>query len=168
MNKHPEIKKYMDQNNPPRVLVRYIMAVPEEIKSSVNDILKISRPNAATLKQLIELASDINSRHGTNPLDDKDMIDLIRDSGIKEAVKKLRRIRMPKLNKLIFEINNEIKAAGLKMLSIDLDQSFESSGIMISANISSVKDAETAKEELSRIISSGSLERITKKYMQGI
>ncbi|MEI6080513.1 MAG: hypothetical protein WCQ53_07755 [bacterium] len=167
MNLPSEITRYIEQNKPSRVLLRYINAVPESIRNSVDKILKISQPNPATLKQLIELAADINSKTGSNPLEEPYFIDLIKDSGIKDAVKRLRRIRMPKLNKLTTDINNEIKNAGLKKLNIDFDQSFESSALNISANIASIKDAEELKDDIERILRSGTLERIIKKYKDG-
>ncbi|MCX6112338.1 MAG: hypothetical protein NTY22_03495 [Proteobacteria bacterium] len=167
MNSHPEISSYIKQKNPSRVLLRYLTAIPEDIRDSVNKILKISNPNPATLKQLIELTSDINSKTGSNPLDNKGIIELIKNSGIKDAVKKLRRMRMPKTNKIISEINNEIKNIELKVLKIDFDQSFESRGLTLSADISSLKDAELLKEELNDITASGVLERIIKKYKMG-
>ena len=168
MSSHPEIDRYIEQNRPSRMLVRYLLAVPDDIRDSINKILKISNPNPATLKQLVELASDINSKMDINPLSNNEIIDLIKDSGVKDALKKLRRIRMPRTSRIISEINHEIANAGLKTIKIDIDQSFESCGITISASVSSLGDAELLKKELNDITNSGVLERIIKKYKEGI
>ena len=167
MSPYPEIDKYIEENRPSKILVRYIAVAPDNICNSINKILKISSPNPSTLKQLVEITLDINSKMDINPLDDVEIIKLIKNSGIKDALKKLRRIRMPKTSKIISEINQEIQNAGLKTLKIDIDQNFESSNVILSAEISSLADAEVLKKELNDITTSGMLEKIIKKYKNG-
>ena len=167
MSLYPEIEKYIAENRPSRILVRYLTAAPGDIRNSINKILKISSPNPATLKQLVELSLDINSKMDLNPLADGETIALIKNSGVKDALKKLRRTRMPRTSKIISEINHEIQNAGLKILKIDIDQNFESSNVILSAEISSLGDADILKKELNGITTSGMLEKIIKKYKNG-
>lgn len=161
---HSEIDKYLESNKVPTILLRYLNIMPEEIKNSIDKILKISKPNISTLKQLLELACDINSKTSRNPLDDKELIKLIKNSGIKEAVKKLRRIRMPKISQRISDINSLIKKIELKIIKVNFDQSFESQSININAELSSMNDVELLEQDLEKLKVSNVLDKIIEKY----
>lgn len=164
MKSFPEIDKYLKSNKISTILLRYLNVVPGEIRLSLDKILKISVPNVSTLKQLLELACDINSKTNKNPLDDKELIKLIKNSGIKEAVKRLRRQRMPKITQRISDLNSLIQKTELKTIKIEFDQSFESKSININAELSSIDDIERLKQEMDKLKNSKILEDIIRRY----
>ncbi|MBN1114146.1 MAG: hypothetical protein JXA66_02275 [Oligoflexia bacterium] len=146
------IQKYIAIHSPSRNTIRFILTAPAAIKSGVNNILTTAQPNSALLKQLVEFATDIFLSEGENYLDSNEFNNIVQNSGIKVAVERLRKKRLPKLSGLRTLIDREIKKVQTEILNISYDDNFEKPGFEIRANIKNPDDAEKIKSDL-KIIS---------------
>lgn len=90
---YKNIQNYLDKIKTSQTLKDYLELAPDEILASINKILGLWEPGQSSLLELITLSIDIRSKTKLNPLDNKETITLVKNSGFKSLLKQLQRTR---------------------------------------------------------------------------
>jgi spore photoproduct lyase len=106
---HQNIQNYLDRIKPSQTLKDYLELTPDEILKSIDKILDLWEPGQASLLELITLSIDIRSKTKLNPLDDKEIIRLVKNSGFKSLLKQLQRVKNSISNNLGSSVEKEFK-----------------------------------------------------------
>ena len=146
-----------------RNIQRLLNLLPSDVMDGVSKVLSYSTPNPPTLKLLAETALDIKIKTGKNPLDEK-FHELAKNSGIKDAVDKLREIRFEQLALLTSKMKKQISTIGTEHIDIKFDPKFEESFLEINAKIYSISDLENVKKEIEKLIENKKLDTLFKTY----
>ena len=142
---------------------RLLSILPEDVKDGVDEVLSYSQPNPPTLKLLAETALDIKIKTGKNPLDEK-FHQLAKDSGIKDAVDKLRELRNEELSLLTAKIKKQVTELGTSSVSVKFDPRFEDSFLELGARIYSTYDLEKVKKDIEELINNKKLDEVFRTY----
>lgn len=167
-NTKKNIKAYIKKNSSPEVLLNYLSFAPEDILESIDHILGLWTPGPGALKELLELAIDIKIKTKKNPLSDQNLLDIVKNSGLKELIKNLQGIRYPKLTQLRTKLKNEIKKNTNENISINFDQSFEDDTLNLVISLKSKDSIMALKKDLNKLIATGKLEEILETYLEGL
>ena len=122
-----------------RNIQRLLDILPSDVMESVSKVLSYSTLNPPTLKLLAETALDIKIKTGKNPLDEE-FHELAKNSGIKDAIDKLREVRFEQLSLLTSKMKKQISELKTTHINIKFDPKFEESFLEINAKIYSTDD----------------------------
>jgi spore photoproduct lyase len=87
------IQNYLNKVRASQTLKEYLELSPKDILESIDKILDLWTPGQSSLLELITLSIDIKSKTKINPLDNKETISLLKNSGFKELLKSLQRLK---------------------------------------------------------------------------
>lgn len=142
------ILKYLAVTNIPKNLIKYLYTASDEIRLSVNNILKNYNINPSNLKNLIEYSNDIFIKTETNILESSNFLKLLSNSGINTAFDFINKTRFEKhslkKNKIL-KIQNLIKS---KTLRTSFDNSFEKNGIILNILLEKEADVNNLGSEI--------------------
>ena len=117
--KYKNIENYLDKIKASKTLQEYLAITPQDIRKSIDKILGLWEPGQSALLGLIELSIDLRSKTKINPLESKELITLLKNSGFKDLLKRLHRLRNPRSNGLRLPTDKDIRKAGAKSKKIE-------------------------------------------------
>lgn len=158
-----ELQKYLDNNKCSNNIKRLAQLLPKELSTSISKILLITQLNPNTLKTLIEVSLDLTMRTSCNPIDDE-IINIIKDSGIKTALDKLRSLRFSEINNINKVLNEQISKLPAKKIKIKFDPNLEEESLELMAKISSKEDLVNVQKEINTILEGNGIDKIFKTY----
>ena len=142
------LQYFIAVNAPSYALMSMLDYAPERILKILEKTLALSTPGNSTLKLLLDLLFDLNSRDQLEAAEEPEFFKLIEQSGIKDAVNRLLKLRNPGLSKKNSLLKKEITACGIKTVKIEHDENFEADHITIKADLSNADDIEKVLKEL--------------------
>ena len=158
-----ELQKYLNNNKCSNNIKRLTQLLPKELNNSISKILLITQLNPNTLKALIEVSLDLTMRTNSNPIDDE-IIKIIKDSGIKTALDKLRSLRFSEINNINKALNEQISKLPTEKIKIKFDPDLEEENLELIAKISSREDLVSVQKEISTILEENGIDKIFKTY----
>lgn len=144
-------------------LKRILALLPTDVMDGISKVKSYSDPNPSTLKLLAETALDIKIKTGKNPIDET-FHEMAKNSGLKDALDKLRETRFKELSSLTAKIKKQIINTGLKKIKIKFDPKFEDSFIELNAKTYSSNDLKLIKKEIEDLINNKNLDEIFRTY----
>lgn len=144
------IKNYIAINSPSINIVRVLLMLPEPIIKELDKIINIEI-NPGTLKNLIELSLDIYIRDKINVFTMPEFIKLLNQSGIKDAINFIKKIRFKNLEFRKDKIDKIIKELKLEKIKISFDNFFEKPFFEIITTIKEANDISLIKKDLEKI-----------------
>ncbi len=151
-------------NEPSYATMSMLDYAPQSILRIMERTLKISTPGNATFKQLLELLFDLNSREQLEEATGPEFFSLMENSGIKDAVNKLFRLRNPGLSAKNNLLKKEINACNTRLIKIEHDENFEAAHLNIKAELKTEEDIEKLSKELEILKKEGRIKTLLKLY----
>lgn len=142
------LQHFIAVNEPSYALMSMLDYAPERILKILEKVLSLSTPGNSSLKLLLDLLFDLNSRDQLEAAEEPAFFKLIERSGIKDAVNRLLKLRNPGLSKKSGLLKKEISDCGTKAIKIEHDENFEADHITIRADLRKADDVEKVLKEL--------------------
>jgi hypothetical protein len=158
------IKRYILRHNTAQNITRIIVSAPESIIKEICGIISDHEINPANLKNLIEYSSDIWFNKGLNPLQEKEFRELLKLSGLKNAICHIKTQRYPELTRKQKAIKSAVASLNLSKIRIESDDNFEQDFLSIRLPFNKKESIEDIKNDFKKLQSSKVLDIIFDEY----